>query len=172
MPSHSKYSLPLCALQRKSFVNRQHLALSVARLLTCVCSTGMLQMTVIWPWLQACFRTPSRYKSGRQECEWVNTPISPLRSFHPSLPPSVPPHPSSPLLSSVIPSYGPPPLPLSRRFQLLVLVLILTPFSPLTSLLPPSCTSPSFITDLRSFCSFFNNYINQFPKYTYPPKVP
>lgn len=41
----------------------------------------MLWMTVIWPWLQACFRTPSRYKSGQQECKWVSAPISPLRSF-------------------------------------------------------------------------------------------
>ena len=73
VPSHSKYPvslcLPLCALQRKSFVNRQHLTLSAARLLTCVCSRGMLSMTVIWPRLRACFRTPSHHKSGRQECD-------------------------------------------------------------------------------------------------------
>lgn len=34
--------LSLCALQRKSFVNRQHLAFSATGLLTCVCNRGML----------------------------------------------------------------------------------------------------------------------------------
>lgn len=61
-------------------------------------------MTVIWPRLRACFRTPSHYKSQRQECDWVSRPVSPLRSL------SVPPRPSSLLLSSVILSYCPPPL--------------------------------------------------------------
>lgn len=149
VPSHSKYpvslGLPLCALQRKSFVNRQHLALSAARLLTCVCSRGMLSMTVIWPRLRACFRTPSHYKSGRQECDWVSRPVSPLRSFLPSL--SLSHHALPPSSSSSPPpssfSCSPPPFHwadlLSRSFSPLFYLL------PLCSLFP---RLPSFITTL------------------------
>lgn len=156
VPSHSKYPvslcLPLCALQRKSFVNRQHLALSAARLLTCVCSRGMLSMTVIWPRLRACFRTPSHYKSGRQECDWVSRPVSPLRSFLPSL--SLSHHALPPSSSSSPPSSfscSPPPFHwadlLSRSFSPLFYLLPLC--SPLSqaSLLHynsfPSLTHPS-----------------------------
>lgn len=59
-------------------------------------------MTVIWPRLWACFGTPSRYKSGWQERDWVSRPVSPLNpSSHSSVCPTTPflpsplvPHPS------------------------------------------------------------------------------
>lgn len=136
----SRYS---CALQRKSFVNGQHLALSAARLLTCVCSGGMLSMTVIWPRLQACFGTPSHYKSGRQECGWVSRPVSPLRpsllclSRH-ALPPTS--SPSSASVTALHPSTRPSYFSLSHLFSPLPMLFLFPP----PSLQPMPFPLPSF----------------------------
>lgn len=103
-------------------------------------------MTVIWPRLRACFGTPSRYKSGWQERDWVSRPVSPLNpSSHSSVCPTTPFLPS-PLVPHPSPGALHPPtvrVPLIAR---------LCPAShphldPFASLFPILRVSPSFIKD-------------------------
>lgn len=106
-------------------------------------------MTVIWPRLRACFRTPSHYKSGRQECDWVSRPVSPLRSVLLSLPLSVCP---------ATPFHCPDP-PTSRfRPSHLYFTFYL---SFVSSVLPPPLQLFSFPSSILPF--------RPFPEFIHPP---
>lgn len=119
-------------------------------------------MTVIWPRLRACFRTPSHYKSGRQECDWVSRPVSPLRSFLPS-PPSF--CPTTPFLPSPLlphPFLMPSALPLPRCS------MFLSSFSPLFYLLPIFSLLPELLLfSLHHYRPFLSHH--PFPGFIHPP---
>lgn len=112
-------------------------------------------MTVIWPRLRACFRTPSHHKSGRQECDSVSRPVSPLRAFRPSLR----------LSRHALPPFSSPPSSFLTALRpstvQTLLLLVSSSFSPLFYLLPPF---PSFITTLSP-----PSPILPFPEFIHPP---